>query len=97
MEALERKEHIVGEQGMEVELLVALDLGTRPVEVEGSQMVHCLQPPMLAMLTSRFFVDSFVGKVMEKAGNAMHSERLAEKGHEKREEKGYYQSREESS
>ena len=36
-------------------------------------------------------IDSFAGKVMEKAGNVMHNESLAAKGHEKREEKGYGQ------
>lgn len=41
-------------------------------------------------------VDSFAGKIMEKAGNMMHNEGLAEKGREKREEKGYGQSDEQN-
>ncbi|KAL9087617.1 MAG: hypothetical protein Q9165_006541 [Trypethelium subeluteriae] len=36
--------------------------------------------------------DSFTGKVLEKAGNMLHNEGIAEKGREKREDKGFGQS-----
>lgn len=34
------------------------------------------------------FVDSTLGKVIEKVGHVMHNENLVEKGHTKRVEKG---------
>ncbi|KAL9069003.1 MAG: hypothetical protein Q9157_006320 [Trypethelium eluteriae] len=51
-----------------------------------------MSKPMNDDSLTHLLVDSFAGKVMEKAGNMLHNESLAEKGREKREEKGFGQS-----